>query len=289
METERLKQFRTIVDAGGLLKASEVLGISGGGLSKSMKVLEDELKYPLFLQRGRGLELTERGRTLYEKLPAVLSRLEDVLFSDRTLAGDKDVLRIASFEVFTTYFLADVISKGLAAEVVEVREAGPGQMEALVADGAADIGITYLPIPHARVEFIKAGRSRMAIFGLKRWAKVPVEELPFATPIAPLQGTPTGVRGLDGWPEHLFERRVRFRMDMMESAIQLAQCGQAVAFLPEFVVRLLNQKAIDSSKLSEIPFPAGIPAVYRDVFLIQRKGAAESPVLRKIAKAIRAI
>jgi DNA-binding transcriptional LysR family regulator len=289
METERLKQFRTIVDAGGLLKASEVLGLSGGGLSKSMKVLEEELKYPLFLQRGRGLELTERGRVLYEKLPAVLSRLDDVLFSTHGSPNGVDVIRIASFEVFTTYFLADMISKGLSAEVVEIREAGPGQMEALVADGAADIGITYLPIPHARVEFIKVGRSRMGIFALKRWTKTPVEELPFATPIAPLQGAPSGVRGLDGWPEHLFERRVRFRMDMMESAIQLAQVGQAVAFLPEFVARLVNQKANDASKLSELPFPAGIPPVFRDVFLIQRKGAAESPVLRKIAKAIRAI
>jgi DNA-binding transcriptional LysR family regulator len=289
METERLKQFRTIVDAGGLLKASEILGISGGGLSKSMKVLEEELNYPLFAQRGRGLELTERGRALYEKLPAVLSRLDELLFSEGVLSADADTIRIASFEVFTTYFLADVVAKGLTQERVEIREAGPGQMETLVAEGAADIGITYLPIPHARVEFVKAGRSRMAIYGLKKWAKTPAEKRPFAIPIAPLQGAPSGVRGLDGWPEHLFERHVRFRVDLMESALQLARAGEAVAFVPEFVVRLMNQKASDDSKLSELPLPVGIPPVYRDVFLIQRKGAAETASFRKIAKAIRAI
>src|SRR5688572_19330505 len=103
MEIQRLKQFRTIVDAGGLLKASEILGISGGGLSKSIKSLESELGYVLFEQKGRGLELTERGKRLYEQLPELLRQLDQILFSETKLTATSDLLRIVSFEVFTTY------------------------------------------------------------------------------------------------------------------------------------------------------------------------------------------
>ena len=62
METIRLRHFKAIVDTGGLMKASEVLGITGGGLSKSIKSLEEELGFKLFQQQGRGLELTEIGQ-----------------------------------------------------------------------------------------------------------------------------------------------------------------------------------------------------------------------------------
>ena len=171
---------------------------------------------------------------------------------------------------------------------MEIREAIPGQMEALVAEEQAELGITYAPIPHAKVEFVKVGRARMGIFGLKRaWAKKKVHELPFAVPIAPLQGTPTGVRGLDGWPEHLFERRIQYRMDMMQSAIQLCRHGSAVSFFPEFVVQLFNEEVLPEFHLGEIELPPEVGSIHRDVFLIQKKGAEESKVLREIAKALR--
>ena len=69
METNRLIHFKTVVDAGGLMKASELLGITGGGLSKSIKALEEELGFKLFSQNGRNLELTELGTIFYQKLP----------------------------------------------------------------------------------------------------------------------------------------------------------------------------------------------------------------------------
>jgi len=290
MEINRLRQFRVVVEVGGLLKASEILGISGGGLSKSLKTLEVELGFSLFKQRGRGLELTERGKLFYERLPEVLKTLDALLSTDTAPHTTETVLRLASFEVFTTYLLSNVLSKSFSESIVEIREAIPGQMETLVAEGQAELGITYAPIPHAKVEFTKVGRARMGIFGLKRaWTRKPVQELPFAVPITPLQGTPTGVRGLDGWPEHLFERRIQYRVDMMQSAIQLCRHGRAVSFLPEFIVQLFNEEVLPEFHLSEIALPSEVGSVYRDVFLIQKKGAEESRVMREIAKALRRI
>lgn len=279
-----------IVDAGGLLKASELLGISGGGLSKSMKALEIELGYPLFVQKGRGLDLTPEGKQLYTRIPSFLKTVEDILQLKPQRPAEGAPVRIVSFEVFTTYFSGLIISQFFKDRVVEVREAIPGQMETEVAEGHSDLGITYLPIPHADVEFLKVGRIKMAAFGLKgQWKGTDVSDIPFVIPVAPLQGTPSGVQGLDGWPEHLYTRKIAFRAEMMETALQICRRGLAVAFLPEFVVKLANQQVIEKFKLVEIPLPRGVPSVTREVFLIHRKNLKETREIRDVAKALRAL
>ena len=288
MEIKRLKQFKVVVEAGGLLKASEVLGISGGGLSKSLKALEQELGYAVFAQRGRGLELTEMGKHLYERLPTVLRTIDDLLELNEVKRNADPHLRIVSFEVFTTYFLGMVMASAHQENNVEIREAIPGQMEQLIADRQSDVGITYLPIPHQGVEFTKIGKIRMGIFGQKKFRKGhKLKDLPFAIPISPIQGTPSGVRGLDGWPEHIFERRIQFRVEMMETALQLCRQGVAVAFLPEFVVSLANAQTNHDLKLEKLNEPADFESIERSVFLIQRKGAEETKLVREIAKALR--
>ena len=255
-----------------------------------MRALEDELGYALFSQKGRGLELTEQGKSLYERLPAVLAPLDDLLAQIAPKKEMSRLLRIASYEVFTTYFLSSVISDRFNDWSIEMREALPGQIEALIGDGKSDIGLTYLAIPHPNVEFIKCGRVKMGIYGLKgNWSKTPVEEMPFAAPINPIEGVPSGAKGLDGWPEHLFERKVKYRVDMMETAMQLCRSGVAVAFLPDFVVRIMNEKASADSKLAEIAPPKEVGTVFREVFLVHRKGREEAKASREIAKALRAL
>lgn len=286
METNRLRQFKAVVETGGVLKASEILSISGGGLSKSMKALEDEIGTKLFVQKGRGIELTEAGKRLYERIPAALVTLESLC--DLKPHVQRDSLRLVSFEVFTTYFLASVIEQKFRDKAVDIREAIPGQMESLVAEGHCDIGITYLPIPHTGVEFLKAGRIRMGIYGLKgAWKGMPLEKIPFVVPISPLHGTPSGVRGLDGWPEHLFERTAPYRVELMGTAIQLCQQGIAVVFLPNFIVEMVNSCTIPRLHLSEIEMPSEIKPVFRDVFLIHRRGGDETKVVRDLAKTLR--
>lgn len=290
METDRLRHFKTIVETGGLMKASEILGITGGGLSKSIKVLENELGLELFQQKGRGLELTEIGQEFYSRLPSVLIAFENLIdFEDSKKPLDK-AIRLSSFEVFTTYFLSSFIAENLDKNVVEVREAIPGKMEQLISDGNSDIGITYEPIPYKGVEFLKVSKIKMAVYAKSRskFLSMPLEEMPFVIPIAPLQGTPSGVRGLDGWPEHLFERNIQYRVEMMETALQLCHKGAAVSFLPQFVAEAFNQQGVSlANKLVEVKLPKKILTIYRDVFIIIRKGTSETPLIKKLAKSIR--
>lgn len=65
METNRLKQFCTIVEMGSLVQAAKLLHITHSGLSKSMHILQDEIGRVLFHSAGRGIAITEAGQTVF--------------------------------------------------------------------------------------------------------------------------------------------------------------------------------------------------------------------------------
>src|SRR5690606_33496323 len=95
-------------------------------------------------------------------------------------------------------------------------------------------------------------------YGLaQNFSKTPIEELPFVIPLMPAEGTPSKVIGLDGWPDHRFERKIKYRVTMMESAIELCRKGSCVAYLPSFIVELHNAHVRNEFKLTEFksPFP----------------------------------
>jgi len=291
METDRLIQFKTVVDTGGLMKASELLGISGGGLSKSIKSLEDEMGYKLFNHKGRGLEITEMGIEFYNKIPNLLKALDELKSLKPSKKHIYKTIKFATFEVFSTYFLADFIAKHIPQEDIHIQEAIPGEMEKLISEGICDIGITYDPIPFKGVEFLKISTIKGGVYALKdsKFHKQKVHELPFAVPVSPIKSTPSGVKGLDGWPDHLVERRTTFKVEMMQTALELVSQDLAVAFLPDFIIDFYNKHRLTTKKLTQFKLPTSFKNIRRDVYIIQRKGSVESLVIKKLAKALRQI
>ncbi len=65
MDTNRLRQFCAIAETGSMTKASRLLHITHSGLSKSMKLLQEELGLELLRPCGRGIMLTEHGKLIY--------------------------------------------------------------------------------------------------------------------------------------------------------------------------------------------------------------------------------
>ena len=55
-------------------------------------------------------------------------------------------------------------------------------------------------------------------------------------PALPITGSPTLVRGLDGWPEDAYERHVKYEVTLMESALELCRQGRVAGYFPRFIV-----------------------------------------------------
>ena len=60
--------FLTLCETLNISRASEILGMQQGGLSKPLKKLEKSLGTELFIRKGRGLQITEFGRLLQRQV-----------------------------------------------------------------------------------------------------------------------------------------------------------------------------------------------------------------------------
>jgi DNA-binding transcriptional LysR family regulator len=164
-------------------------------------------------------------------------------FISKTKIQKIEPIRIATFEVFSTYFLdvlqhVDFQQRGLV-----MHEVVPGELELAVEQGKVDVGITYLPIPHQNIEHFKVASLLMGVFKSKNSFKdCNQKSLPFVAPVYPLYGTPTRVKGLDGWPEDAYQRKIKYEVTLLESALELCRQGLCVGYFPSFIVEKHNLK-----------------------------------------------
>jgi len=294
METNRLKQFKTLVETQHLRKAAELLRMSNGGLSKSIKALEQEIGKKLLIQSGRNIEITEDGQALYSRLPDFFASLEGLYQGGQLNVPQREVIRLGTFEVFSTYFMGPVVRQFLDKNIsLKLFELIPGELEEAIQTKAVDLGITYIPISRKGIEFYAVTDLSMGIFHLQgAFQSVPVEELPFVIPNAPIKGSPsspTHTTGLDAWPTSLFPRKIAYEVDLMETALEFARAGVAAAYLPEFIVNLHNAQIDKKFRLIKRPVAISKKLRLRPIYIIRRANRVEDAVEKQIAKAIRLI
>ncbi|MNL06267.1 HTH-type transcriptional regulator CynR [compost metagenome] len=288
MDIDRVRYFHVFADTGSLVRASEVLNISQPALSKALRLLATEVGLELIEPDGRGLKLTPAGKSFQKETAALLRQWLD-LPKKLQMEETWTPTRIGSFEVFTTYFLGHLVDY-VELDSLEIHEFGPGRLEQALADDHIDIGITYVPVPKAGVDFMEVTKIRMGLFSRGDVFKnLEFSELPFVTPLLPAGGTPSKVMGLDGWPDHRFERKVKYRVTVMESALELCRKGLCVAYLPEFVVHLHNEHVKAEYRLHEVKSPLPQKERLQSVYLVDRKGSQETPLHRQIAKCLRSL
>lgn len=76
MKTEDIKLFHQVVDAGSLIRASEIFDLPKSNISRRIKALEEELNIQLFHRHNRAMQLTDAGTKFYERTKSILNDLE---------------------------------------------------------------------------------------------------------------------------------------------------------------------------------------------------------------------
>ncbi len=113
MELWQLRYFVQVAEAGSLAKASSVLNVAAPAVSRSIKSLEEELEARLFDRDGRGMHLTEAGRTLLARATSMLRDAEiakqEVSASGSRPYGDVTVGMTPSVAVMIGKSLIDVV------------------------------------------------------------------------------------------------------------------------------------------------------------------------------------
>jgi len=269
MDINRIKYFRVIFEVGSVRKASEILNMTPGALSKAIKVLETELDRALFIPQGRNIIPTDFGKSFYSRSTNLIKEY-DALKNTLTSVETSNLFTIASWEVFTSYFLTQFSIDHQKKFKIRVLERTPYDLEKAILENHAEVGITYAPIPHSDLEFIKLGTIEYGVYGVKnKFHKFDNKEIPFAVPITVFPESPTGVKTLDNWPAGV-QRKIAFEFELLETALDMARQGGAVVFCPSTVIKAHNARVIEKYRL-ELIFAAQFPKVKRKVYLVKRK------------------
>lgn len=77
MDIRRLQCFLAVAFEGNLTRASESLFLSQSALSGQIKMMEEELGYPLFIRQARGMALTREGESLLPYARSAIQAMED--------------------------------------------------------------------------------------------------------------------------------------------------------------------------------------------------------------------
>lgn len=72
MKIQTLEYFVALVQTGSITKAAQQLYVAQPSLTKSLKLLEEELGFPLVERSVSGVRLTEKGRKVYAEARQVL-------------------------------------------------------------------------------------------------------------------------------------------------------------------------------------------------------------------------
>lgn len=281
METNRLKQFCTIVETGSLTKAADLLGITHSGLHKSLRVLENDLGFALTVGKGRGIEVTEQGREFYPKALEILRTIEKVFQKDSK--PEPTEYKIGSLEIFLKLLPEKLLTTPTFLDrQICFQEMSPGEIEIAVQKRILDVGITYIPMPAEGVEYMRIGKFRMGIFcAQSKLASKPLNEIPFVVPSTTLNSNPLDILNSDGWKEGLFLRKIAYKASSLATAIDIVKVGKAAIFIPIFL------KNSFGTTLHEVKNPTGTDS--RDVFLVLPSNKVESKEEKVLAKALRHI
>lgn len=277
METERLKQFCTIVESGSYTQAAEILGISMSGLSKSIKILQIELGLELLQQKGRGIQTTLEGEKVYRMAFSLLDQVRE-LHTLKNIKAHKPY-RVGGLEVFTHSLLPKYLLREVSDHPLHLVELAPGDLENAILKGLLDLGITYFPFPQEGIEYLKIKQIELKAYIDEKVEPRAFEELDFILPLSVESPDVTDLFDRDGWPDLTTPRKWKVKTNRLSTALSMMKNTPYAIFIPDFFVTDLP--------LKEIPLPKKVGPVYRDIFLVKPRKSKEENIHKVLAKIIR--
>jgi DNA-binding transcriptional LysR family regulator len=147
MDSDALKTFIAIRDAGGFSRAADLLGRSQPAISRRMALLEEELGVSLFDRVAGGVVLSEAGRVLAPYAERALAALGDCGAAVKALhSAVSGPLAIAVVGTLASANLTPVLRRFALAHpdvALSVRTAASAEVSNLVRRGEVTLGLRY--------------------------------------------------------------------------------------------------------------------------------------------------
>lgn len=153
MKLQQLKYLREVVRRGlNVSEAAEALYTSQPGISKQIRMLEDELGVQILVRHGkRVIDLTEPGRIILDIADRMLKDADNLRAVGQEFGKeDTGSLSIATTPTQARYALPAVVERFIKHHPrvrLDLREGSPEQIVDLVMEGGVDLGIVTESYP----------------------------------------------------------------------------------------------------------------------------------------------
>ncbi|MHA7680395.1 LysR family transcriptional regulator [Cupriavidus sp. PET2-C1] len=168
MEIRQLEAFAAVMTSGSVTAAGRLLGRSQPAITRLIQELESEIGFALFARSGPRVSPTERGFLLYEDVEHALVGLQQIRARAAEIAREENrSLQIAATPALAAGLLplalaghqpdhatagaAGPVSGAAHASHIHINSASPEKVVHSVLTGAAEIGLTSLPLEHRGV------------------------------------------------------------------------------------------------------------------------------------------
>lgn len=251
METIRLQQFCYIVETGSLSKASTLSGISLSGLSKSMRLLQEEINCVLLVHQGRGIQVTKSGEQFYQKALSVLDAVKNLKLTNNL---DRKLVRIGINEIFSYNLVNHFFNIDNFA--IEWHQLNSGEIEKSILSNTIDYGITYKPIPQLGINHTKLTTFSIGIFArqsyIQKLEKKENATIEFVYPLNGLPLDPSDMVNKKFWYQEFEKQVAKRKVSHLNLGISCAQENDLAIFLPHFAVKKINEKMLSHYHFKEI-------------------------------------
>jgi LysR family transcriptional regulator, nitrogen assimilation regulatory protein len=151
-------------------KAALVLGVAQPSLSRQVRALEVELREPLLLRHGRGVQLTETGRQLLEHCHGILHLLtqakEDLTARRDEPVGHISIAMTPTLARLHTLPLIRAFRKEMPKARLAIIEGFSAHLTEWLTSGRADVGLVYNPEPLPSLEIKPLREGRLFLVSL---------------------------------------------------------------------------------------------------------------------------
>ncbi|MEZ4268298.1 MAG: LysR family transcriptional regulator [Myxococcota bacterium] len=279
-----LPTFRAVAETEHLPSASEALHVTPSALSRTIRLLEDQLGTKLFERQGRRIVLSPAGDAFLGSVRDAMRLIDEGV---TTLQGRTHVgpVRVSVPGPLAPLFVLPALRR-VQAEHPAITGWVTGHVASAVHGmllrGALDLALLDDPIPAPDLHVEPLAVIRHGVYcgrahPLYGKTQVPPDELARWAFVAPIPDG-DGVTH-DAWPpEH--ERRVTLRVIQMQVAIRACAEGELLAALPELVA------ADHGGELWRLDAPFMRPS---QLYLMQRRELAARGRIGVVVDALRAV
>jgi DNA-binding transcriptional LysR family regulator len=246
MELSDLHVFRTVVRAGGIIRAAEQLHRVQSSVTVRVRKLEESLGVELFLREGRRLQLSPAGVILLDYADRLLELAEEA----RDALHDSEPrgrLRLGTMESTAAARLPGPLiafHDRYPKVSVELSTSDPQTLMAQVLAGELDAALVAEPVVDGRLETLTTFEEQLVIVADAKHPRIKkAEDVTRRTLLAFHPGCPYRKR-LEDWfafngvhPERIVE------MTSFHALLGCAVAGMGVALMPRSVLDTYTERA----------------------------------------------